>query len=95
MDFSKTKPSKNFEDRTGESSVEKYLRSVLLKFDPVNAYRETRGDLIDMGILKIDGTESMIAKAKERVDTIKGLRDQYISAGLTAEEADILISSGL
>ena len=95
MDFSKTKPSKNFTDNTGDSPAVRYLDGLLNRLNPVTAYRNLRTELIKGGVLEISGTESMIAKAQERQQNLQALRDQYISAGLTPEEADQLIVSGL
>lgn len=94
MDLKKQKPSGNFVDTTDDTPLQRYLTNLMQKFNPVTAYRKTRSDLIDRGIIEIPGADKMAEKAIQAVKDRMTLRDQYISAGLTPQEADLLISSG-
>ena len=67
VDFSKTKPSENFEDTTDDTPTQHFLNNLMMKLNPVIAVRKIRSDLIDRGIIEIPGSAEMAGKASARV----------------------------
>lgn len=42
MDLKKKKKSKNFIDKTGQDELQKFLDGILIRLNPVTAYRNVR-----------------------------------------------------
>lgn len=51
-DFSKSKPSKRFEDHTGYGKINRLVDFIFTSLNPVTAARNVRGSLIENGIVK-------------------------------------------
>jgi hypothetical protein len=50
-DFSRARPSVNFEDRTGDTPHQKGMRAVRALFDPSTAISKYRDKLLEQGVI--------------------------------------------
>jgi hypothetical protein len=61
------KESPNYEDHSADTPLQNYLHNIAVKLNPVYAARNVRAKLINEGIIKLPGTDEMLARIEEEV----------------------------